>query len=173
LAERPGPLVDGGGFARIGASRVIGIAEQLPASVTRRTTRQSFKCLLSRDPSTLKDIDRANLVRLSGLSKRALADLLAGRASPKPANLKRLRAIAARHARQRLRAWGIRSARDELAVLERYQAEKVKRVSDRLCEGGCGRKLSGPRQRFCDACKQRRYRTRAEADDPSALRQLY
>jgi hypothetical protein len=118
------------------------------------------ECLPTLITSTLRDIDRASLVRLSGLSRRALADILAGRAYPRPGNLKRLKAIAARHARQQLRAWGIRAVGDELDVLEQYQAEKAKRGSERLCEGGCGRQLSGPRRRFCDACKQRTYRQR-------------
>jgi len=118
------------------------------------------ECLPTLITSTLKDIDRTSLVQLSGLSRRALVDLLAGRAYPRPGNLKRLRAIAARQARQRLRVWGIRPAGDELVVLEQFQAEKAKRGRERLCEGGCGRKLSGPRRRFCDACKQRTYRQR-------------
>ena len=117
------------------------------------TTSESLPALVL---STLKGINRSDLAKLSGLSRRTLADLLAGRAYPRPGNLKRLMAIAARHARQQLRTWDIRAVGDEQAVIEQYQ----RRGAERLCEGGCGRKLSGPRRRFCDACKQHAYRRR-------------
>ena len=103
---------------------------------------------------------RKTIAELTGLSPRAINDHIAGRAQPQPDTLERLTRAAATLAPPTPPKTRHRPAAKRPVSSQELHGRLVRRGPARLCEGGCGRRLDGPRKRLCDACKQRAYRAR-------------
>jgi hypothetical protein len=103
---------------------------------------------------------RTTIADLTRLSPGTIRGYIEGSTDPGPETIDRLNRAAATLARQQLRKQGIVPSPSDRAELERHAALLAELGPDRLCEGGCGRTLDGPRKRLCSACKQRQYRQR-------------
>jgi hypothetical protein len=118
----------------------------------------------------LEHSTRTSIVNLTGLSPATIRGYLDERTQPQPETADKLNRAAVTLARQQVRKRGIDPPQSDRAALERHAALLAESGPDRICEGGCGRSLDGPRKRLCNGCKQRQYRERQRIRRRSTMR---
>ena len=107
----------------------------------------------------LQDIPRQDVADETGLSVSSIAEIVAGRARPHPANRQKLLSAAQGHARATLTALGESTPRNKTALLHAYSAARDLQPS-RRCPV-CQEPLASPTTTYCgSACRQRAYRLR-------------
>jgi hypothetical protein len=112
----------------------------------------------------LREPPAAGVKRETGLSERTIRRARKGDAAPHPSTRAKLTMCAARYARRRLRAAGIKPpATDDLAALAAYLQHQQNRhdpTEITRCNG-CRKPLAGRQRRWCsDACRKRTGRQR-------------
>ena len=107
----------------------------------------------------LREPPAAGVKKETGLSERTIRRARKGNVAPHPSTRAKLTMCAARHARRRLRAAGIKPpATDDLAALAAYLQHQQNRhdPAEIIRCNGCRKPLTGQQRRWCsDACRKR------------------